>query len=135
MWQAIMGFIGGPVIRGLLDAYNAHLTATTTDKQTAANLAGQEIAAQIAETQSITQLRTAEIGHPWEPEKLFAYLMVIYFGKLTLWDKVIGSFAGYTQNIFQTDALTGEALAWAGMIMAFYLGKRGFENIARIIKR
>ena len=135
MWQAIMGFIGGPVIRGLLDAYNAHLTATTTDKQTAANLAGKEIAAQTSESQSINQLRTAEIGHPWEPEKLFAYLMVIYFGKLTLWDKVIGSFAGYTQNIFQTDALTGEALAWAGMIMAFYLGKRGFENIARIIKR
>lgn len=130
-----MSFIGGPVIKGLIDAYQAHLQSVTQDKTIAADLAGKEIAAQTSETNANTDLKKAEIGHPWEPEKLFAYLMVIYFGKLTLWDKVIGSFAGYTQNIFQTDPLTGDALSWAGMIMAFYLGKRGFENIARIIKR
>ena len=35
---------------------------------TAADLAGAEIAAQTAEAQAIAQLKTAEIGHPWEPE-------------------------------------------------------------------
>ncbi len=130
-----MGFVGGPVIRGLLDAYNSHLKATTTDKQTASELAGKEIAAQTAETSAITQLKIAQIGHPWEPEKLFAYIIVIYFAKIVVWDKVLGSFLGYTANIFNTDPLTGEAVGWAAMVMAFYFGKRGLENIARILKR
>ena len=133
MWMAIISFLGGPVIKGLIDAYKAKLAAGTTDTKIAADLAATEIAAQTSETQSQSQVKIAQIGHPWEPEKLFAYLMVIYFGKLTVWDKVIGSFAGYTQNIFQTDPLTGDALVWGGLIMSFYLGKRGFENIATII--
>lgn len=135
MWMAIISFLGGPVISGLIKAYQAKLAAGNVDNKIAADLAGGEIAAQTAETQAHTQLKIAEIGHPWEPDKLFGYLMVVYFGKLTLWDKVIGSFAGYTKNIFQTDPLTGDALVWAGWIMIFYVGKRGFENIARIIKR
>ena len=135
MWMTLLSFIGGPVIKGLIDAYQAKLKAGNVESKIAADLAAGEIAAQTAETQSHTQLKIAQIGHPWEPEKLFAYLMVIYFGKLTLWDKVVGSFAGYTKNIFQTDPLTGEALVWGGMIMSFYLAKRGFENVARILKR
>ena len=27
MWMAILGFLGGPVIKGLIDAYNAKLKA------------------------------------------------------------------------------------------------------------
>ena len=135
MWMAILSFIGGPVIKGLIDAYQAKLKAGNVESKIAADLAAGEIAAQTSEIKSQNQLKMAEIGHPWEPEKLFAYCMVLYFGKLTVWDKVIGSFAGYTKNIFQTDPLTGEALVWGGLIMTFYVGKRGFENIARIIKR
>lgn len=56
--------------------------------------------------------------------------MVIYFGKVVLWDKVLGPLTGGS-----TDALTGEAATWAGMIMLFYFGKRGIENVARILKR
>lgn len=135
MWMTILSFLGGPVIKALIDAYQAKLKAGNVESKIASDLAASEIAAQTSEGQEREKTKRDEIGHPWEPEKLFAYLMVIYFGKLTLWDKVIGSFAGYTKNIFQTDPLTGEALAWAGMIMAFYLGKRGFENVVRIIKR
>ncbi len=127
MWQAIMGFIGGPVIRGLLEAYNSHLKATTTDKQTAAQLAGAEIAAQTAETQAITQLKIAEIGHPYEPEKLAMYITLVFYGKVMIWDKVLG--------LGVTDEVTGASAVWAGMIMGFYFTKRGFENVARIIKR
>lgn len=135
LWQTIIGFIGGPVIKGLLDAYNAKLAAGNTSERIAADVAAGEIAAQTAETNAITQLRIAQIGHFWEPEKLFAYIIVIYFGKIVLWDKVLGSFLGYTTNIFNTDPLTGEAVGWAAMVMAFYFGKRGIENVARILKR
>src|SRR5436190_1281451 len=125
MWQAIMGFIGGPVIKGLLDAYNAHLTATTTDKQTASDLAGKEIAAQTAETQARTSLKIAQIGHPWEPEKLAMYITLIYYGKCIIWDKVLG--------LGSTDSVEGYIAIWAGMIMSFYFAKRSAENVTTII--
>ncbi|WP_249158670.1 hypothetical protein [Bradyrhizobium tropiciagri] len=122
-----MSFIGGPVIKGLLDAYNAHLQATTSDKQIAADLAAKEMAVQTVEIQEQQRLKTAEIGHPWEPEKLAFYVTLIFYAKCVIWDKVLG--------LGTTDALGGDVSTWAGMVMAFYFGKRTFENVARIIKR
>jgi hypothetical protein len=115
MWMTIISFLGGPVIRGLIDA------------STAANLAAKEIAAQTAEAQAVTQLKVAEIGHPWEPEKLAFYITLLFYAKCVLWDTVLG--------LGSTVALKGDVSAWAGMIMGFYFTKRGFENVARIIKR
>src|SRR5882672_6473720 len=127
MWQAIIGFIGGPVIRGLLDAYNAHLKAQSADAATAANLAGKEIAAQQIEIQANTQLKIAEIGHPWEPEKLAFYIVLVFFAKCVIWDTVLG--------LGTTPPLKGDVSMWAGLVMSFYFGKRTMENVARIIKR
>ncbi len=129
MWLSIMSFLGGPVVKGLIQAYQLHLNATTTDKQTAADLAGKEIAAQMVEMQGITQLKIAEIGHPLEPEKLAMYITLIFYGKVMLWDKVFAYWTGGT-----TDQVNGAAAVWAGLIMSFYFGKRGAENVAQIIK-
>lgn len=127
MWQAIIGFIGGPVIRGLLDAYNARLKAGNTSEKIASETAGAEIAAQVAETNAIMQYRIAEIGHWYEPDKLMGYFVAIYFGKLLIWDKVLA--------LGVTDPLGGFAATTANLVVVFYFAKRGFENVARIIKR
>ncbi len=127
MWLAIMQLIGGPVVSGLISAYKAHLDATTADHTIAANLAGQEIAAQTSETQSITQLKIAEIGHWYEPEKLFAYSLWFYFTKVYIYDAALG--------FGHTDAVHGDVATWGGFVIMFYFGKRGFENVARILKR
>jgi hypothetical protein len=127
MWLALMQLIGGPVISGLIGAYKAHLQATTQDNTFAADLAAKEIAAQTAETNAITQYRIAEIGHPWEPDKLMGYFVAVYFGKLLIWDKVFG--------LGVTDGLQGFAATTANLVVSFYFVKRGFENVARIIKR
>jgi hypothetical protein len=127
MWMAIISFLGGPVIKGLIDAYQARLKAGNTSEKIAADLAAGEIAAQTAETQAITQLRIAEIGHPFEPDKLMGYFVAIYFGKLLIWDKVMG--------LGTTDGLQGFAATTANLVVSFYFAKRGFENVARIIKR
>jgi hypothetical protein len=37
------------------------------------------------------QYRIAEIGHAFEPDKLMGYCVAIYFAKLLIWDKVMGS--------------------------------------------
>ena len=134
MWAFIANLLGGPVINGLINGYKAKLEAGNTSDRIAAELAQRELAVQHAEVQAQSQLKVAQVGHFWEPEKLFAYIIVIYFSKIVLFDKVIGSFAGYTPNVFRTDPLTGEAVGWAAMVMAFYFGKRGAENIARILK-
>lgn len=127
MWMTIIGFLGGPVIKGLIDAYQAKLAAGNTSERIAADTAAAEIAAQTAETQAITQYRIAEIGHWSEPDKLMGYMVAIYLGKLLIWDKVLG--------LGVTDPLGGFAATTANLIVSFYFVKRGFENVARIIKK
>jgi hypothetical protein len=127
MWLALMQLIGGPVVSGLINAYQAYLKAQTADAKIASDLAAKEIAAQQAEVQAQAQLKIAEIGHPWEPEKLAFYVTLVFYAKCVIWDKVFA--------LGSTDPLHGDVSTWAGMIMGFYFGKRTFENVARILKR
>ena len=127
MWMAILSFLGGPVISGLIKAYQAKLAAGNTSEKIAADLAVAEIAAQTAEAQVQTQLKIAEIGHPWEPEKLAFYICLFFFAKCVIWDTMLG--------LGTTPPLKGDVSTWAGLVMSFYFGKRTFENVARIIKR
>ena len=120
-------FLGGDVAKALVASYQAHLTAVTSDKTIAADLAGKEIAAQTAEIQAQAQLRIAEIGKPWEPEKLAFYIVLAYFAKCVVWDTML--------DLGTTGALRGDVSLWAGLVMSFYFGKRIFENVATIIKR
>jgi hypothetical protein len=48
-------------------------------------------------------------------------------GKLLVWDKVLG--------LGITDPLAGFASVTANLVVSFYFAKRGFENVARILKR
>lgn len=127
MWMTIISFLGGPVIKGLIDAYKAKLAAGNVDSKIASDLAAEEIAAQTEETKELTKLKIAQIGHPWEPEKLAFYVTLIFYAKCVLWDTVLGWGT--------TGPLKGDVSVWAGMIMGFYFTKRGFENVARILKK
>ena len=127
MWMAIISFLGGPVIKSLVDAYNAKLKAGNVDNKIAADLAASEIAAQVSETTAISQYRIAEIGHWYEPDKLMGYCVAIYFSKLLVWDKVLG--------LGTTDPLAGFSVMTSNLVVSFYFAKRGFENVARIIRR
>ncbi|CCE04150.1 conserved hypothetical protein [Bradyrhizobium sp. STM 3843] len=127
MWMTILSFFGGPVIKGLIDAYQAKLKAGNTDAKIAADLAASEIAAQVSETSAVLQYRAAELGHWYEPDKLIGYCVAVYFAKLLVWDKVLG--------LGTTDPLAGFASMTANLVISFYFAKRGFENVARIIKR
>ncbi len=109
--------------KSLVDAYKAKLDASNNSEKIASDLAARELAVQQAE-------RIAEIGHWYEPAHLFGYIMVAYFGKVVLWDKV---FAVWTHG--STDPIGGDVGAWAGWVMAFYFGASGLENVARILKR
>ena len=111
MWMTIISFIGGPVIKGLIDGYKAKLAAGNTSEKIASETASAEIAAQISEANAITQYRIAEIGHWYEPDKLMGYFVAIYFGKLLIWDKVLGLGA--------TDPLAGFAAITSNLVVSF----------------
>lgn len=127
IWTWLASFLSGPLLGGILKAYQAKLAAGNTTQQIDATLAARELAVQEAEIAAQAQLKVAEIGHWYEPEKLFAYTIWFYFSKVLIWDAAL--------HLGSTDAVRGDAAKWAALIMAFYFGKRGLENIARIIKR
>lgn len=127
MWMTIVSFLGGPVIKALIEAYSAKLKAGNVEAKIAADLAASEIAAQTAETNAVMQYRIVELGRWYEPDKLMGYCVALYFAKLLVWDKVLG--------LGSTDALAGFAAITANLVVSFYFAKRGFENVARIIKR
>jgi hypothetical protein len=127
MWTAILSFLGGPIVKAAIGAYEAKLKAGNTSETIAAGLATRELAVQQREAEVEAEYKRALIGHWYEPTNLFGYIMVIYFGKIIVWDKVL--------KLGVTDSITGQGAEWAGWIMLFYVGKRGFENVARIIRR
>lgn len=116
MWTTIVGLIGGPVIKGLLDAYQAKLKAGTTDNKIASDLAASEIADQ-------TRLRIAQVGHPWEPEKLAFYVVLFYMAKVMIWDAAL--------HLGTTDPVRGDVGLWAGLVVSYYFGKRLIERLWR----
>lgn len=127
IWQTIIGFIGGPVIKGLIDAYQAKLKAGNTSEKIASETAAGEMAVQTAEIKAQTDYRIAALGYWYEPDKIMGYAVAIYVAKLLIWDKVLG--------LGTTDPLVGWIEITANLIVGSYFAKRGFENIARIIRK
>jgi hypothetical protein len=74
---------------------------------------------------ALAAVSAAELA--FEPDRLMGYCVTIYFAKLLIFDKVLG--------LGTTDGLAGFASTTANLIVASYFAKRGFENVARIIKR
>ena len=125
MWATILSFIGGPIVDGAIKAYSAKLAAGNTTDKIAADLAVRELDVQAAEVQAQSALKIAEVGHWYEPEKLFAYTLWVYFTKVYLYDAAFG--------LGSTDAVRGDVAMWGALIISFYFGKRGIENVARIV--
>ena len=124
-WLA--SFLTGPVIRGAIEAYRAKLDAGNDKERIAAELAGRELAVQQEELRLQTQLRTAQIGRWYTAENLCCYVVTLYFAKCVVFDTMLG--------LGSTPPLRGLIGEWAVLIMLFLFGKRGFENIARILRR
>jgi hypothetical protein len=127
LWSWLASFITGPVIKGVIDGYKAKLAAGNNSEKIAADLAARELAVQQTEIQAQNQLRAAEIGKWWEPSHLAEYIFVAYFGKAVVWDTLLG--------LGSTPELHGLVGGWLGLIAMFLFGKRGIENVARILKR
>lgn len=127
MWTFLASFLSGPLLGGILKAYQSKLAATNTTQQIDATLAARELAVQETEIKAQAQLRIAEIGRWYEPDHLASYVFVAYIAKVVVYDVMLG--------LGSTDAIHGSVGDWLGLIAMFLFGKRGAENIARILKR
>ena len=126
MWTMIFSFLGGPFINGILSAYGTYLKSQNTTQSIEANLAARELAVQSQEIVSNTQYKIAELGHWYEPDKIMGYLVALLFGKIILWDTVLG--------LGVTNLHDGWMTTTANLIVVSYFGKRGIENVAKIIQ-
>lgn len=129
MWGAILSFLGGPIVNGIINAYKAKLAAQNTTDAQAVELARAEILGEIQSRQVEASIIRQEQGW-WVtalPRPMFAFIFVAYIGKCVLWDKVLGWGT--------TDPLSPE-LDWAlRIVLTGYFGGRTIEKVARIFKR
>src|SRR5690606_4283682 len=118
---------GGPVVKGLVDSYKAKLDAGNTSERIAADLASRALDVEQREKELQTQIKISAHGHWYAVENLFAYVLVAYFAKIYIWDAAL--------HLGSTDAVKGDAAEWASLVIMFWFGKRGLENIARILRK
>ncbi len=77
---------------------------------------------------AILRIPTAKVFEPLlKPARYKAIYGGRGSGKLLIFDKVFG--------LGTTDPLAGFASITANLVVSFYFAKRGFENVARIIRR
>lgn len=113
-----------------LQFFNAKLAADGAHDAKVVELAARQIQLDALETRLNSQAKT-EIRHIWyAPENLFGYIAVSYYLKVITFDIVLGSIFDLG---WHTDFLTGSTAAAMNMIMVFWLGKRGIENVASIV--
>ena len=127
--MAILSFLGGPVIKGLIDAYQAKLKAGNVDNRIAADLAAGEIAAQQNDVKVAASIVIAEQGRWYTAciRPLMALPFIVFTWKVIVFDKVFG--------MGTTDALDPNMWSVFMSVVIAYFGGRSIEKVARILKR
>ena len=126
MWQAILSFIGGPIITGLINAYKAKLDAGNTSERIAADLAAKDLELQGRERELNVQQNIADNGRWWTaaPRALVCWAIAIFTVKCIIWDTVLGWGTTY--------ALKGQVADAYGAVIVMWFGGRTVEKVARI---
>ena len=129
MWTAILSFLGGPIVNGLINGYKAKLEAGNTSERIAADLAARELAVQQREVEVNSAVVIAEQGRWYTAciRPMFCLPFMIFTFKVIVWDKVLGWGT--------TDPLDPNMWNVFMVIIGAYFGGRSIEKVARIIKR
>lgn len=138
MLKLILGFIGGPIVQGIVDSYRAKLENDGNSDKMVTELATRAVELDSREAEFNNKYKLAMLGRWYEAVNLAGYIFVIYLGSAVLWDNVIypklflGKW-GYTGPV------TGETAVFLGMVAAFFFGKRlavnAVEAFAKLIKK
>jgi hypothetical protein len=126
MLNALLTFLGGPVIKGLIDGYKAKLEAGNTADKIAADLAAKDLDLQGRERDLNIQQNKNDDGRWWTsaPRAIVCWAFAIYVAKVVVWDQVFGWGS--------TLPLKGDVAEWGGAVMVMWFGGRTLEKVARI---
>lgn len=129
MWLSILSFLGGPVVSGLIKAYQAKLAAGNTSERIAADVASTEIAAQRRDVEVAADIVKAEQGAWYTAciRPLMALPFIIFTWKVIVYDKVLGWGV--------TDPMDPNMWGVFMAVVVAYFGGRSIEKVARILKR
>ena len=127
MLQLILNWLGGPIVSAGIEAYKARITAENDADARTTELAGKALLLDQREAELRSQERIALIGRWYEPVNLMGYLLVLYIGKVVLFDSMLG--------LGETPAIKGAVGEWLGMIATFFVGTRGAVSVAQILRR
>ena len=122
MLALILNFLGGGVVQSLADAFKAKETAKTDREKIAAE-------ERISKLQNIRDVQVAEAGSRINAfiRAGFAVPVVLYLGKLILWDKILGWGA--------TDDLSSNLWTYVNVVVGFYFISDASVRVAQIVKR
>ena len=116
MLQLLLNWFGGPLLDKLvspaLTAYRDKLAADNDAGRIAADLAKREIDLRQREAELRSEERRIM---PWHhPAMLLGYILVLYVGKVVVWDSMLG--------LGETPAIRGAVGEWLGQVAAFFVG-------------
>lgn len=130
--DAVKTALTGPLIQGGVDIWKSKIAAGNDQDKMLGDLVGRELAVDQRQRELDAQQKHDEIGKWYEPDKLMAYSVAIYFFKLLVWDKVLG--LGTTDGLgTHEDPNAGFAATTANIIVGFYFGKAAITTAAKII--
>jgi hypothetical protein len=125
MWTAIFSFLGGPVVKLALESYKAKLQASGETQNRVEHIALREMELDSREAELNNDYRKSLIGRWYEPVNMLGYIFVFHFGKVVVWDNAL--------QLGSTPDLGGNTAKYAGMVAAFYLGKRTVDSTGALI--
>lgn len=120
MWQMILGFIGGPIVNGLINAYKAKLDSANTAGAQAVEVAKTAMIAEVQARAEANKVIIAEQGRWYTalPRALCQYGAAAYFLKALVWDNLIMGGEGFTPPLGH-----GDVQAVFIMIMTLWFGQ------------
>lgn len=133
MWSILLNFLGGPIIKsivdGLVSSYKAKLDAQNTTEAHAIDLAKAEIMGEIQNRETEASIIRQEQGW-WLtalPRPIMGLSVSFYVSKVLVWDLCLG--------LGTTPEVKGSTATIVMIIISGYFGGRTIEKVARIFKR
>lgn len=133
MWpvlgKALLSFVGGPALAGLIDAYKAKLAAGNDAAKIAADLAAKELELEQRERELASKQNASDSGTWWTalPRAIVCYSFALYVFHMIVWCGM--------WHLGTPFELRGNLAVWGGWLMALWFGGRSAEKIARIVSR
>lgn len=123
MWGTLLSWLGGPVVNGLITAYEKKLDAANQAGAQAVEVAKAAMVAEEQARAEANKVLIAEQGHWYTalPRVVVQVSAALFFAKCVVWDTVLGWGS--------TEPLRGDIQTTYTMVMAFWFGAAGISRV------